>query len=409
MFTVSVPSIAALAPHAGESVVLTGRIVSIDHQGGQGVLADASGQCDVVLAREADGDWRGLCPGQWLVVEGMVAFDGTNERPQLRNASIKARARGTPSSDGYFARFTQGVGTNLRRRAGALRAVRAFFDQDGYCEVNTPARVKAPGTDVYLAPQPSGDSWLITSPEFHLKRLLVGGVPRVYELARCHRQDEAGTWHQPEFVMLEWYQTFLSFDGLMAQTERLVQHVADALQVGPTLHVQERSVRLDQSFERMTVSDAFRCYAEVEDAAKLAATNQDVYFQLLVDRIEPALRERSRPVLLTHYPLSEAALAQASQTHPGYAERFELFIGGIEICNGYGELTSAVEQRRRFERDLERRAALGLPELPIDEGLLTALEEGLPPCSGNALGFDRLVAVLLGEALERVVAFPAKA
>jgi lysyl-tRNA synthetase class 2 len=156
------------------------------------------------------------------------------------------------------------------------------------------------------------------------------------------------------------------------------------------------------------VADAFRNYAGVSDVAALAADDEDRYFQLMVDFVDPALSRLERPVLLTHYPLSQAALAAPSAGMPGYSDRFELFIGGVELCNGYGELTNSAIQRERFEADVRKRRERGLREIPLDEGLLAALDEGVPPCSGNAVGFDRLLAVLLEQPLSGVVAFPAK-
>ena len=395
---------AALPRFVGRSLTIGGRVVWHDAQTRQIVLADAYARCRVTLTHDLEST---LAPGQWLVVEGHVQRAGDVDVAQLGGGHILASFDGEHAGNGQFARFAGGVGQNLRKRATLLRAVREFFDQRDFCEVATPARVTAPGTDVYLAPQPAGQRWLITSPEFHLKRLVVGGLPRVYELAHCHRQDEAGQWHQPEFMLLEWYQAFLPFDGVITQTEELVRWLASSLDLGPTLYVDGRTVSLDQPFERISVKQAFLSFAGIDDAAHLAATDEDAYFQAFVDRVEPALRELPQPVFLTHYPITQAALAQACADDHDYAERFELFVGGVELCNGYGELRSESVQRARFEADVHRRAMRGLPALPVDEGLLAALNEGLPACSGNALGIDRLVALLLGEPMERVVAFPA--
>lgn len=395
---VTFPSeLATLAP--GARVRVAGKLVQLDHDGFQ--LADAWRACLVSLATPepvAAGPAPSL--GMWVVVEGTLG----PTRDTLSAARVHSVHAGIAQPRGQFQRL-QPVAPNLLMRSRALAAVRGFFGSRGYLEVSTPTRVEAPGTDVYLEPQPSGDAWLVTSPEFHLKRLLAGGMPRLFEFAHCTRRDEVGAWHQPEFTMLEWYALLEDFDTLMVDTEALVLHVAAALDVGPQLVVNGHSLRLDRGCERLTVADAFREFAGVSDVVTLAAEDEDRYFQLMVDRVDPALARLPRPVLLTHYPLSQAALSAPSLERPGLAERFELFIGGVELCNGYGELTCATSQRQRFEDDVRKRAARGLPALPIDEGLLAALTEGLPPCVGNAVGFDRLLAVLLEKPLDQVMAF----
>jgi elongation factor P--(R)-beta-lysine ligase len=357
-------------------------------------LGDAFGSCLAVCSGPSP------AVGSWATVSGVVS----TARGELREAVVLNHSPGRLLADGYFARFAR-MGRHLAARAVAAGAVRAYFAERRFVEVSTPMRVTAPGTDVYLEPQPSEERWLITSPEFHHKRLLAGGLPRIFELAHCTRKGERGPWHHPEFTMLEWYQTFTSADDLMAQTEALVVHLATALGVGPSITVQERKVTLDQPFARLTVAQAFAQYASIDDVTSLATHDEDTYFQLMVDKVEPAIARSPIPVFLTHYPESQAALAKRSSTFPGFAERFELFIAGVELCNGYGELTDADEQAARFAHDVERRAAKGLPPLPVDQGLVDALREGIPPCSGNAVGFDRLVAVLLQQPLDEVVAF----
>lgn len=379
----------------GQALAVTGKLVAAS--GTSLVIADAFASCNVSLSASAP-----CRVGEWLEVRGVYAAPSRS----LTEATILAAYGGRDDPRGEFRRLVE-VGPHLRRRAMAKAAVREFFSGRGYLEVDTPVRVSAPGTDVYLEPQACGSGWLITSPEFQHKRLLAGGIPRLFEFAHCTRRDEAGVWHQPEFTMLEWYCLRQDFEGLMNETEQLVLSVANALDCPPVLRVEGREVRLDRGFERLTVAEAFHGYAGIGDVATLAAEDEDRYFQLMVDLVDPALARHPRPVMLTHYPLSQAALAAPSSSHPGFADRFELFIGGVELCNGYGELTCATTQRERFETDVRKRSERGLPALPIDERLLAALAEGVPPCSGNAVGFDRLLAVLLEQPLDRVMAFPA--
>jgi lysyl-tRNA synthetase class 2 len=160
-------------------------------------------------------------------------------------------------------------------------------------------------------------------------------------------------------------------------------------------------------FDRITVQQAFQRYADVDDVSALAARDENRYFELLVSLVEPALASAKKPIFLSDYPLSQAALARPCPASPGYAERFELYLAGVELCNGYGELTDADEQRARFQADNTKRRQRGQRELPIDEKFLAALQAGLPPCSGNALGFDRLLMLALGlDRIDRTMAFP---
>jgi lysyl-tRNA synthetase class 2 len=189
----------------------------------------------------------------------------------------------------------------------------------------------------------------------------------------------------------------------MRDTEQLVAKVT-----GGEVRLGDRRITARPPFARMTVAEAFREYAGVDEGAMLdlATNDEDTFFRLLVDRVEPGLARRDDAVFLTHYPATQASLARKTEEDPRFAERYELYVAGVELCNGFGELTCAVEQRARFEKDLEDRAALGLPLYPMDERFLEALAAGLPPCSGNAVGLDRLAAIAAGStAIADVLAF----
>jgi lysyl-tRNA synthetase class 2 len=203
-----------------------------------------------------------------------------------------------------------------------------------------------------------------------------------------------GPLHAPEFTLLEWYRAFAGLEDILADTENLVRSVVRSLAGEDQVFVLgQRKVDVGKRFERLTVREAFARYAGVKDAARLAARDEDRYFELLVSKVEPALAERPRPVFLTRYPVSQAALSRPCADDPSVAERAELYFGGVELCNAYGELTDAREQRRRFVEEAERRKQLGRTVYPLDERFLAALVEGMPPSGGNALGFDRLVMV----------------
>jgi lysyl-tRNA synthetase class 2 len=303
----------------------------------------------------------------------------------------------------------------LERRASLTRAVRGFFDARLYREVETPYAVRAPGEEVHLRAfattreHPDGTReqlWLHTSPEFAMKRLLVAGAGPIFQFARVWRNGEGSALHAPEFTMLEWYRPGAGMDALIQETTDLLRAVLPPV-------VRCRGITTDLSrFERMTVADAFARYAGVpdllaigENARALAAASgarlrdgetwEDLFFRLLLERIEPNLGRR-HPTFLTHWPTAQAALARRDPADPRVAERFELFVCGIELANAFVELTDAAEQRARFVAERERRLALYGPDWEIDEDFLAALAQGMPPSAGIALGFDRLAMIAAG-------------
>jgi lysyl-tRNA synthetase class 2 len=243
-----------------------------------------------------------------------------------------------------------------------------------------------------------------------MKRLLVGGLPRIFQFARASRRDEHGVLHEPEFTMLEWYRAFADLEAMIGDTEALLRAVAlavsgEARLLGPT----GQRYELDTPAERVTVREAFREFAGIADAVDLSLSDEARYFELLVAHVEPGLARAARPIILWKYPANQAALARLSSDDPSVAERFELYVAGVELCNGFDELTDAREQRLRFAQDSARRAQEGRTVYPIDERFLSALESGMPRASGNALGFDRLLMLACGaRELSEVQAFPAR-
>jgi elongation factor P--(R)-beta-lysine ligase len=273
-----------------------------------------------------------------------------------------------------------------------VRAIRAFFDARGFVEVETPAIVPSPGMDVHLDAFPVGGGYLITSPEYQMKRLLAEGHDRIYQLCRCFRQGEKGAQHNPEFTMAEWYRAPGAVADVMRDTEQLVSAVT-----GGRVALGARSIDVRPPLARMSVCDAFARFAGVTEADVLAWAGADEsrYFRTWVEAVEPRLAALDHAVFVVDFPAPLASLARLKPDDPRFCERFELYVAGIELCNGFGELTDAREQRARFERDQRQRAARSQPVYPIDEKLLAALET-LPPCAGNALGVDRLVALAWG-------------
>jgi elongation factor P--(R)-beta-lysine ligase len=379
---------------------VAGRVLAVS--GASITLGDAFAVLPVTLAPSAPA----LAPGDLVVLAGSFS-DVT-----LADARVVEHARPSRPEPARETEATFGIGRGLRARARALHAVRDFFEARAFVEVDTPAMVPSPGLDLHLdAFEVPGGGYLITSPEYQMKRLLAGGVPRCFQVCHAFRKGEVGQRHNPEFTLLEWYRAFAPVEAVIADTEALVRHVARALgEPGSTsLDVSGLRVALDAPFERLAVADAFARFAGVapDDAIALASSDEDRFFRLLVEAVEPALARIPHPVFLVDYPAPFASLARLSPRDPRVAERFELYVAGVELCNGFGELTDPAEQRARLIHDQDERRRRGLPVYPLDERFLGALEEGMPPSAGNALGLDRLIAVCMGtDAIGAVTAFP---
>lgn len=296
----------------------------------------------------------------------------------------------------------------LRLRARLNRLVRDFFDTRGVLEVETPVMSRAGNTDPNIASftvefggRTDGaprTRWLRTSAEFPMKRLLAEGLGDCYELGRVFRDGEAGGRHNPEFTMLEWYRVGWTLDPLVDETAALVQ-AALAL-VGREATLRKASFRdvyrEALGLDPMTASVAELQAAFAGEVDPEGLTRDDWLDLLMTHRIQPAF-PADQLLAMHDYPASQCALAKvARRGDVDVAERFELYLGPLELANGYHELTDAAEQRARFERDHGVRAARGVAQPPIDEALLDALATGMPECSGVALGIDRLLMAMLG-------------
>ena len=298
----------------------------------------------------------------------------------------------------------------LRERARVCAQVRQFFDARGFVEVETPLMVPSPGLDLHLdafaveGGERGAPRWLITSPEYQMKRLLADGWRHIYQIAHCFRRGELGARHNPEFTMLEWYRADANVEDVMRDTEQLVAEVT-----GEAVHLGARSIEVRPPFERLAVCEAFARFAgwSADEVLDAATHDEERYFRALVEQVEPALEHLDCAFFLVDYPLSQASLARRSPVDPRFAERFELYVAGVELCNGFGELVDPLEQRDRLRDNQERRRLRGLPVYPIDERFLDA-RASVPPSSGNALGLDRLVALACGTTeIASVVAFTA--
>ena len=317
---------------------------------------------------------------------------------------------------------------NLLARARIVTAIRRFFDERGFVEVETPALQVSPGLEPHLTAfetaisEPFRDGpvaplYLHTSPEFAMKKLLAAGEERIFQIARCYRNEERSPTHHPEFAMLEWYRAGAGYRDLWADCEELLAAVAEAAGVGRFARA-GRTADPRAPWTRIGVCEAFAQHAGVDLAAAVDDTSdpaplvdaarsigvwtgprdrwEDVFFRIFLARVEPHLGIGA-PAILYDYPASMAALARLGPDHR-FAERFEVFVCGLELANGYGELTDPAEQRARFEVDRALRTELHGSAYPVDEDFLAALGSGLPECAGIALGVDRLIMLATGAA-----------
>jgi lysyl-tRNA synthetase class 2 len=316
----------------------------------------------------------------------------------------------------------------LEQRGRILAAVRSFFAARGYLEVDTPALQVSPGLEPHLRAfktllHDPGDNrtterYLHTSPEFAMKKLLVAGVPRIWQLAHVFRDGERSATHHPEFSMLEWYRVGATYRDLMDESALLIGTCQKAA-AAEALVWRGKTADARRPWQRLSVAGAFQKHCGIDllatapdplapDLERLAAAAghlgvaphpgddwEALYFRIFLERIEPFLG-LGTPTILYDYPLSMAALSRRSAADPRIAERFEIYVCGLELANAFGELTDPEEQRSRFLAEQAKKRALYGATYPIDEDYLAALDCGLPECAGIALGFDRLVMLATG-------------
>jgi lysyl-tRNA synthetase class 2 len=296
-------------------------------------------------------------------------------------------------------------------RARLMEHTRFRLGARGYLEVETPLMVTAPGMEPQIAafetdfvPEMEGTKarrlYLHTSPEYAMKRLIAEGFGHVFQLCKVFRNGEVASTHNPEFTMLEFYRSPGTVEGLLSDLEDLVRALARQPWVAPQAQL------LDQPFRRLTVNEAFRRHAAQGMPPSDAPDFEEQFFRRFLEEVEPALA-LGPPVFLTEYPASMAALARLNPENPQVSERFELYAGGFELANGFGELNDSPEQRRRLLAEQALRRSRGRPVYPLDERFLEAVGR-MPPSAGVALGMDRLLMLLLGKRrIDEVLLFPA--
>jgi lysyl-tRNA synthetase class 2 len=280
-----------------------------------------------------------------------------------------------------------------------VQSIRAFFLDRHFLEVETPLLVSSLPPEVHINPIIAGDGFLHTSPEICMKRLLAAGYTRIFQISKCFRLGERGDHHLPEFTLLEWYRTGIDYKVLMEECEELVLWISQALGKGDKFHYQDSILDFRRPWDRISVKEAFHRFASL---TMDAALDQGCFDEIMVKEIEPRLGA-IRPAFLYDYPASLAALARLNSEN--FAERVEIYIGGMELANGFSELTDAQEQRARFERDLKKRKDLGKKIYPLPEKFLASLEQ-MPDAAGMALGVDRLAMIFTDSTLiDNVVPF----
>lgn len=301
---------------------------------------------------------------------------------------------------GYFRQTS--LQKNLQLRARIIQAIRRFFVDRDYLEVETPIRIPAPAPEAHIDAVESEDRFLQTSPELCMKRMLAAGIDRIFQICKCFRQGERGRLHLPEMTLLEWYRADSNYLDMMDECEALINAVARMNgSKEDILTYQGNEIKLTPPWTRISVSEAFE---KLGSTPLHVALERGQFDEIMVEKIEPNLAQ-TRPVFLYDYPASRAALARLQPQDSRFAERFELYIGGLEICNAFSELTDPVEQRKRFECETDHRRKSGKPVYPMPEKFLAALGN-MPPAAGNALGIDRLVMLFSdSKQIDDVVAF----
>ncbi len=290
---------------------------------------------------------------------------------------------------------------DLLLRDGLFRSVRKFFHDRDFLEVDTPLLIPAPAPEEHIDAVAAGEWFLQTSPELCMKRLLAAGYANIFQICKCFRKGERGDRHLPEFTMIEWYRANADYKTLMDDCEGLISEIAAGLTVFGMVAGDGPRVNLNKPWERISVSEAFCRYGGMDVAEAMAG---GCFEEVLTSRVEPRLGVEA-PVFLCDYPSRQAALARMKEGVPDIAERFELYIDGMEIANAFSELTDPIEQRSRFEEALQERMQRGAAPYPMPEPFLGELLH-MPPSAGIALGLDRLVMLFAGrKCIDDVVAF----
>jgi lysyl-tRNA synthetase class 2 len=293
------------------------------------------------------------------------------------------------------------LGPNLQRRALIYEFIRAFFKEQNFLEVETPVRVPVIAPEPYIAPFKSEDWFLSTSPELHMKRLLAAGYDRIFQFSHCFRSGERGRWHNPEFIMLEWYRKGADYRKIIQDIEQLVLTLAGKLGLNNIIKYRGQDIDISLPWPRITVRDAFIKFVGWDPVNEHDSLKFDMEF---VTKVLPNFL-KNRPTVLIEYPAAMASLARLKPDNPGIAERAEVFIGGLELANAYSELIDVKEQENRFREAIEQIQRERQQQFAMPRKFLESLAH-LPECGGVALGIDRLVMLFCdADSIDDVMAF----
>ncbi|WP_169796574.1 amino acid--tRNA ligase-related protein [Chondromyces crocatus] len=365
---------------------------------------------------------QGLLGDPALAPGDLVVLDPTDSGAPPRVLRVGGPTRGAWDPEGDALRWQRStVSPNrmklLWKRQTILRTVREYFYDQGFLEAQTPLLARGACPDVHLSPIQAADGYLVTSTEYQIKRMIVGGFEKVFTLTQNFRGGDAGMHHNPEFTMLEWARAFSPLEAIENDAEALVKRALEALDPGAEcIHYRGRTIRLSGvHWERLSVRGALSRYLRVDidpefspTSIEKAASRDDLGIEvrfrndphaaltLLLDQLTPHLGFEA-PVFLTDWPAFMTTSASLTPGSPALAERSELFIAGIELSDGFPSLRDPAQQEDLFARELARREEAGLPSVPLDTRYVQALHQGLPPGAGMALGFDRLAMLLTGQ------------
>ena len=427
----------------GDKVVLCGRVIGLidgTEEPKAFILQDESGRMEIlaedlpkvgtiieVELKKLTGDKYGLASEIKLLADCEDFYISLKESPNYKRMIVDRDLKWT-----------------LLKRSKLIAFIRSYFVGKSFIDVETPSLVRLPGMEPYLdvfkthfeaelssEQKLSEDMYLITSPEYAMKKLLVGGMEKVFQITKSFRNKETfSERHNPEFTILEWYRAYASYLEIMDDTEDLVKQMW--LEFGPRnsqgepqmLKVKNGETDLVGTWKKLKVLDAFQEYAGISEdtffdlekfraevsmrgySISPSANFDDCFFTIFLNEIEPKLGF-GVPVILYDYPVSMAALSKRCEGDPRFAERFEVYVGGIELCNAFTELNDPAEQEKRLSMEREERRMLGKDLYDVDKTFIDALKFGMPPAGGNALGVDRLIMLILGQQdIRNVLLFP---
>ncbi len=292
--------------------------------------------------------------------------------------------------------------STLHIRAGIISTIRDFFNERGFLEIETPSLIPANAPEENIEPISALHWQLQTSPEICMKRMLCRGYDKIFQICRCWRANERGSRHLSEFSMLEWYRSNADYNDLMDDCMALLRNVALKCTEEPFFSQKGHKINPMGIWQKISVQEAFSSFA---NADALESSQNGLFDEILTSVVEPSLANFDTPVILMDYPAELAALSRIKDGNPDFAERFELYLGGVELANGFSELNDPVEQRRRFEEANEIRCRNGRIKLPLPEPFLAELS-AMPESAGIALGLDRLVMLTVGaDSIDQVIAF----